>query len=228
MIVSIHQPNYLPWIGFFDKIKRSDTFVLFDDVQFPRGKKHFGHRNKIKTNAGEKWLSVPIKNKSDLVPFNKTIINYETDWRLQHCNLIKEFYKRSKYFLDYYEKISNIIMEKHNSLTDLSAELIVYFMKELEINTELKYSSNLVDNNVSGGEKIFKILEELDATDYVTGSGPGSMRYINEDEFKNKGINLHWQFYEHPKYEQLYGDFIPYLSVIDLLFNYGTDSKEII
>ena len=119
-------------------------------------------------------------------------------------------------------------MEKHNSLTDLSAELIVYFMKELEINTELKYSSNLVDNNVSGGEKIFKILEELDATDYVTGSGPGSMRYINEDEFKNKGIKLHWQFYELPKYEQLYGDFIPYLSVIDLLFNYGTDSKEII
>ena len=81
MIVSIHQPNYLPWIGFFDKINRSDVFVIFDDVQFPRGKKHFGHRNKIKTNVGDKWLTVPIKNKSDLVPFNKTIINYETDWR---------------------------------------------------------------------------------------------------------------------------------------------------
>jgi hypothetical protein len=229
MIVSMHQPNYLPWIGFFDKIKQSDVFVLLDDVQFPRGKKgFFGHRNKIKTNAGEKWLSVPIKNKSDLVPFNKTIINYETDWRQQHCNLIKEFYKKSKYFLDYYEKISNIIMKKHNSLTDLSVELIVYFMGELKINTELKYASDLVDNNISGGERIIKILEELGATHYLTGSGPGSMRYINEDEFNSKGINLSWQLYEHPKYEQLYGDFIPYLSVIDLLFNYGTNSKEMI
>ena len=66
MIVSIHQPNYLPWLGFFDKIKRSDLFVIFDDVQFPRGKKHFGHRNQIKTPNGTKWLSVPIKNKDAL------------------------------------------------------------------------------------------------------------------------------------------------------------------
>ena len=64
MIVSIHQPNYLPWLGYFDKIKQSDIFVVFDDVQFPRGKKHFGHRNQIKTNTGKKWLTVPIKNKA--------------------------------------------------------------------------------------------------------------------------------------------------------------------
>ena len=88
MIVSIHQPNYLPWLGFFDKIKRSDLFVIFDDVQFPRGKKHFGHRNQIKTPNGAKWLSVPIKNKSDMVMFNETLINYETTWQRDHCNLI--------------------------------------------------------------------------------------------------------------------------------------------
>ena len=77
MITSIHQPNYLPWLGFFSKIKQSDLFVLFDDVQFPRGKKHFGHRNKIKTNFNaSKWLTVPIKNKSDMVSFNDTVINY--------------------------------------------------------------------------------------------------------------------------------------------------------
>jgi len=228
MIVSIHQPNYLPWLGFFDKINRSDVFVLFDDVQFPRGKKHFGHRNKIKTNVGDKWLTVPIKNKSDLVPFNDTIINYETDWQQQHCNLIREFYKKSNFFLDYYENISNIIMEKHNSLTALSAKLILYFMKELEINTEVKYSSELAAGDLNGGEKIFNILENLGATDYVTGTGPGSMRYIDKDKFNKRGIKLHWQFYEHPKYLQLHGEFIPYLSIIDLLFNWGSDSMDII
>ena len=69
MTVSIHQPNYLPWLGYFDKIKNSDCFVIFDDVQFPRGKNHFGHRNYIKTNAGKKWLTVSVKDKSSLKAF---------------------------------------------------------------------------------------------------------------------------------------------------------------
>ena len=109
MIVSIHQPNYLPWLGYFDKIKQSDIFVVFDDVQFPRGKKHFGHRNQIKTNTGTKWLTVPIKNKSDMVSFNDTIINYDTDWHNKHCKQISNHYSKSPYFMDYFMTINDII-----------------------------------------------------------------------------------------------------------------------
>ncbi len=112
MIVSIHQPNYLPWLGFFDKIKRSDLFVIFDDVQFPRGKKHFGHRNQIKTPNGTKWLSVPIKNKSDMVSFNDTIINYDIDWHHEHLRLMELNYKDSPYFNDYYQDLEYIIEER--------------------------------------------------------------------------------------------------------------------
>ena len=79
MFVSIHQPNYLPWLGFFNKIKSSDKFVIFDNVQFPRGKKHFGHRNKIKTNNGDIWLTVPLIGKSELKDFNTISINYENE-----------------------------------------------------------------------------------------------------------------------------------------------------
>jgi len=229
MITSIHQPNYLPWLGFFDKIKRSDVFVVFDDVQFPRGKKHFGHRNKIKTNAlGDKWLSIPISNKSDLVSFNNTVINYDTGWNTEHLRLIELFYSKTPFFDNYYGDIHTIISKEYKSLTELSVILIKYFMKELEISTEIKLSSEISEKDLSGSNKIFNILENLKTTEYITGSGPGSMRYIDEEGFNNRGIKLQWQHYEHPEYRQLYGNFTPYMSIIDLLFNEGKKSRDII
>ena len=228
MIVSIHQPNYLPWLGFFDKIKRSDLFVIFDDVQFPRGKKHFGHRNQIKTPNGAKWLSVPIKNKSDMVIFNGTLINYDTTWQKDHCNLIKNNYQKAPYFNDYYQDIENIIMNEYKSLTELSTDLIRYFMTQLDIKTTIAYSSELSESWERGSDKIFSILDNTNATGYLTGSGPGSKKYIKEEDFNRLGINLQWQNYECKEYNQLFGDFIPYLSVVDLLFNHGENAGEVI
>ena len=115
MIVSIHQPNYLPWLGFFDKIKQSDYFVIFDNVQFPRGKNHFGHRNRIKTNNSTIWLTVPLLGKSDLKDFNKIEINYN-GWQEKHLSLIENFYKKTPYFFNYFEDIKNILNKTHNSL----------------------------------------------------------------------------------------------------------------
>ena len=228
MIVSIHQPNYMPWLGFFDKVKRSDIFVVFDDVQFPRGKSHFGHRNKIKTNTGTKWLTVPIKNKSDMVSFNDTIINYDTDWQKDHCSLIVNNYQKAPYFNDYYQDIENIIRSEYKSLTQLSTDLIRYFMKELNIDTKIIYSSSISGLGLKGSDKIFSILENTRAKSYITGSGPGSKRYIDGEEFKKRNINLIWQDYECKEYNQLFGDFIPYLSVVDLLFNHGEKAGEVI
>tara|TARA_R100000664_G_C2758196_1_gene146912 strand:+ start:2967 stop:3653 length:687 start_codon:yes stop_codon:yes gene_type:complete len=228
MIVSIHQPNYLPWLGFFDKIKKSDVFVIFDDVQFPRGKKHFGHRNKIKTVAGEKWLTVPISNKSDLVSFNDTIINYDTNWNDEHLRLMEIFYSKAPYFSSYFSDLNDIISIKYNSLTELSISLIEYFLKQFNIDTKIKYSSEISDDGLYGADKIFNILENLKTKEYITGSGPGSIRYIDEVGFEERKIKLNWQHYKHPKYNQLHNEFIPYMSVIDLLFNEGKKSGEII
>tara|TARA_A100001515_G_scaffold66714_3_gene52901 strand:- start:2378 stop:3064 length:687 start_codon:yes stop_codon:yes gene_type:complete len=228
MIVSIHQPNYLPWLGFFDKIKKSDVFVIFDDVQFPRGKKHFGHRNKIKTISGDKWLSVPVSNKSDLVSFNDTIINYDTKWNMEHLRLIDVFYSKSPYFNNYYKDLYEIISVEYESLTKLSVSLIKYFLKKLNINTKVKYSSKISDKNLYGADKIFDILEKIKTKEYITGSGPGSMRYIDKNGFDEREIKLNWQHYKHPTYNQLHDGFIPYLSIIDLLFNEGERSGEII
>lgn len=233
MIVSIHQPNYLPWLGFFNKIKQSDLFILFDDVQFPRGKKHFGHRNRIKTNFNaSKWLTVPIQNKSDMVSFNDTDINYSLDWNKEHLRLIEIFYKEAPHFNKYFTDISEILLKEYANLTELSKKLIVYFMKELKINTEVKLSSDFGGVGLTGSDKIFNILEKVRSyahtVEYISGSGEGSRRYIEEGEFKKRRINLHWQEYEHPVYNQLFNGFMPYLSVIDLLFNEGKESYKLI
>ena len=228
MFVSIHQPNYLPWLGFFDKIKSSDKFVIFDNVQFPRGKKHFGHRNKIKTNNGDIWLTVPLIGKSELKDFNTISINYENEWIQKHLNLIKNFYKKSPYFSKYYENLESILAKKYDSLHELNTSLILFFLKELKIETEILYASEICPSEIKGADRINFILKELKATNYISGTGPGSLRYIDEQEFKNNNINLIWQNYKHPVYKQQYKNFIPYMSIIDLLFNEGPNSKNII
>ena len=225
MIVSIHQPNYLPWLGFFDKIKQSDKFVIFDNVQYPRSKGHFGNRNKIKIYNDSKWLTVPVEGKSEMKNFNQ--IKYkDTNWKEEHLRLIEQFYKKTTYFCIYFDDFKEILLKDYNSISHLSSELIIWFLSKLNINTEIIYSSELVDEDTTGADRILAILKELKATKYITGSGPGSMRYINEKDFKEAGIELEWQSYSHPRYRQINGEFIPYMNILDLLFNEGPNGID--
>ena len=225
MTVSIHQPNYLPWLGFFGKIKRSDKFVIFDNVQYPRSKGHFGNRNKIKIYNDSKWLTVPVEGKSEMKNFNQ--IKYkDTNWKEEHLRLIEQFYKKTTYFCIYFDDFKEVLLKDYNSISHLSSELIIWFLSKLNINTEIIYSSELVDEDITGADRILAILKELKATKYITGSGPGSMRYINEKDFKEAGIELEWQSYHHPRYRQINGEFIPYMNILDLLFNEGPNGID--
>ena len=232
MITSIHQPNYLPWVGFFNKIAKSDVFVIFDDVQFPVGKKgFFGNRNKIKTTSGELWLTVPVLDRSKCKNFNEIKINYN-GWNEKHVKNIENFYRKSPYFDLYYQDIKNLLLQEYDNFSELSTELITYFVGVLDINTHITYSSKICKGiDLNGIDKIFHILEhcgdewELNTDTYISSDGPGSRRYIKEEAFKAKNIKLTWQDFEHPIYNQMYGEFISHLSVLDLIFN---NSKEII
>ena len=227
MTISIHQPNYLPWLGFFDKIKRSDKFVIFNNVQYPRGKNHFGNRNKIKIHNNSKWLTVPVLGKSQKLNFNQ--IGFKNSgWKLEHLRLITIFYKDAPYYDLYYSTFEKILLEEYKDISELNIRLIKYFLQVLDIKTEIILSSELVDDNISGADRIITILEKLNASKYITGSGPGSIRYINEEDFSSRGIELVWQHYKHSSYPQLHGDFIPYMNILDLLFNVGPISKNII
>lgn len=229
MVVSIHQPNYLPWIGYFNKIARSDVFVIFDDVQFPTGKKgFFGNRNQIKTNNGKLWLTVPVLDRSKRKNFNEIKINYE-GWYNKHLSNIENFYRKSPYYIFYIEDIKDILSKKHDNLSELSIELILKFIDILQIDTKILRSSEICKGFKGQGiDKIFYILDKLKATEYISSDGPGSLRYIKEEDFIEKNIKLTWQKFKHPIYQQTYGEFISHLSIIDLLFNCGAESKNYI
>ena len=225
MIVSIHQPNYIPWIGFFNKILLSDVYVVFDDVQFPRGK-DYANRNQIKTNNGKTWLTIPVIGKSDLKPWNQIKIN-KNGWVDKHLANIESFYIKSPYFNKYYPEIKNIYLKDHNLLMDLTLELIKYFLKSLNKEVNIVLSSD-IKTNLKGLDKILYILKYLKTTKYISGDGEGSRRYIDENLFKKNNMELIWQNYKHPVYKQQFGEFMPYMSILDLLFNEGPNSKNII
>ena len=225
MVVSIAQPNYIRWLGFFNKILLSDTYVVFDDVQFPRGK-DYANRNQIKTNNGKMWLTVPVIGKSDLKPWNQIEIN-KNGWVNKHLSNIESFYKKTPYFNEYYPEIKNIYLKDHNLLIDLTLDLIKHFLKILDKEVKIVLSSD-IKTDLKGLDKILYILKNLNTTKYISGDGDGSKRYIDEKLFSDQGIELVWQNYKHPIYKQQFNEFIPYMSILDLLFNEGPNSKNII
>lgn len=228
MIVGIHQPNFLPWLGFWNKMALSDIFVLFDDVQFPRGKT-YAHRCLIKGSNNTKWLNVTAKNKSELKTYREiNITNYE--WIEKSLNSIYNDYHKSEHFNYLFEDLKGIFEKKHSLLFDLNFDLIKLILGKLELRTKIELSSKLCNDNIDarGEEKIIHILKTLGATKYISGTGQGSRRYLDETTFEKNQIQLVWQTYNHPQYKQINGDFVAYLSIIDLLMNEGENSISLI
>ena len=233
MVVSIHQPNYIPWLGFFNKVSQSDVYVVFDDVQYPMGK-DFHNRNQIKTNNGKTWLTIPVIGKSERREFSEIQIK-NNGWNEKHLNNIKNFYGKTKYFNDYYPDLKKFYTKTYDKLIDLNMDMNKWFFKLLNIDTEIIYSSqicyyqkNFKCNNLKGLDKIIYILNKTNTTRYITSNGPGASRYIDEKIFKDNNIELIWNEYKHPTYKQQFGEFIPYMSILDLLFNEGPNSKNLI
>lgn len=219
MIISIHQPNYIPWIGYFHKIAHSDVFVVFDDIQFPRGK-DFIFRNKIKTENGAKWLSIPIKNRSEFVSIKNAEINNDIEWNKKHINSIYSNYHKTEFFENYFKKIESIIDKKWKLLIDLNLEINKTILDLLKINTKIVRSSDL-NIKESGTMKVLKIIQKFNGDTYLTGWGPGSRRYIvgNEMRFSESGVDIKLQKITIPQYNQYFDDFVPNLSILDMLFN---------
>jgi len=226
MIVAIHQPNYLPWVGYFNKMARSDVFVMFDDVQLIRGKS-FVTRNRVKTANDVQWLTVPVKEKGELRLIKDVPIVQDGKWQQKHWRTIQLSYKKAPYFDRYEGKLSQIYDAHWENLSELNVTLIKLIKDLIGIKTTLVLSSEM---NIEGGgtEKIISIVKELKADKYITGEGMGSQRYINEEDFKKNNIELVYQQFEHPVYHQLWGDFVSNLSIIDLLFNEGEKSLGIL
>ena len=222
---SIMQPTYLPWLGYFDLTNRSDIFVFLDTVQLD--KRSWQQRNRIKTPNSEIMLTVPVLTKGR---FNQEIRDVEIDvsqrFEKKHFNSIQLNYKNSKYYKLYIGELEEIFFSKISRLANLNIKLIKWLSSKIGIKTKFISSSEL-DVSGSKTELLINICKEINANHYL--SPIGSKGYIEKNNlFTNSGIQLSYQNYQHPTYNQLFGDFIPYLSVIDLLFNEGEKSLEII
>ncbi len=223
MIVSMLQPGYLPWLGFFEQVYRCDIFVIYDDAQYTKG--DWRNRNRIKTAGGAKWLTVPVKKDSQYKPINKVKIDNSTNWGKKHLNLIEYNYHKSLYYKNYIDIFKHAYSLKWKYLAVLDAFFIMGLMISLKINTPLVASSSL---NVEGKgtEKLINICKELGADTFYEGAA--GRNYINNKDFTDNGIEIIYQDYKHPVYKQQYGDFVSHLSIIDLLFNCGKESLSIL
>ena len=224
MRISILQPSYLPWIGYFDQIEKVDRFIYLDDIQFTR--RDWRNRNKIRTAKGWSWLTVPVIQKNLYTQtLLETQIDYSSNWKKKHLNSIFHNYKKTKFFDLYFPRIEAILIKDWDLLIDLCWELTESLKNWLGISTPTIRSSNL-NINEKKDDKIVALCRKLEATHYLTGNL--AKDYLNESKFLSYNIELEYHNYKHPIYLQKYSGFFPYMSIIDLLFNHGGKSLEIL
>jgi hypothetical protein len=216
------QPTYLPWLGYFELIISSEVFIFFDDVQFE--KKSWQQRNRIKTPNGELMLVVPVKTSgARFQKINETLIDNSDNWKRKHLKSIEVNYRKAPYFDKYFPKLEKIYAKDFEKLIDLNSEIIKFVLDELRVKTKLVYSSEIKARS-GRDEKIIDICKGVGADELYDAAGAEEIL----DKTKYDEIKLVFQDYKHPVYNQLHGDFVPYMSVIDLLFNEGEKSLEII
>ena len=222
VICAIHQPQYLPWLGYFDKIAASDVFVFLNDTQFK--KNEWQNRNKIKTATGWQWLTVPVVHEFGQ-EIRHTKIDNRAPWRRKHLQALVSNYSKSPYFKEHRTSLESLYGEEWESLADVNIGLVEFFMAQLGITAKTVLSTELgVEGKAT--EALIQICKRVGADTYL--SGAGGKDYLEEERFEQEGITLVYQDYRHPTYPQLYGEFVSHLSIVDLIFNCGPQSLEVL
>jgi hypothetical protein len=224
MILSAHQPVYLPWLGLFHKVALADTFVWFDDVQYLP--KDWNNRNKIKTPQGATWLTVPVESHGHRdKPIMEIRINNREPWRRKHWRSISLNYKAAPYFDTYAPFLEDVYARDWEYLSELNEYLFRWFLSVLGIEVKLLRASEL---HFAGkkSDLVLDMCRRLNAELYIFGAL--GRDYAETDKFSATGIQVMFQDYSHPVYQQLNGPFISHLCILDLLFNCGSQSLSIL
>lgn len=220
------QPTFLPWVGYFDLIDQTDKFVFLDDVQLT--KRSWQVRNRIKTSNGELYITVPIKktkHRNELL-IKDTEVSISNEWQNNLLSTLKHNYKKSDYFEVVHQEVTDFFSNEFTFLKTLNIGFIKLICQKTGISPVFLESSNL--NNISGvkDSRLLSICKETGIDYYI--SPQGSAQYINEQNcggvFYQSGVELVYHNYLPIHYKQLYGDFVPYLSILDLVYNHGWDN----
>ena len=223
MIVAVHQPQYLPWLGYFDKIDKADVFVLLDSVQFK--KNEWQNRNKIKTAQGWQWLTVPVLYRYPQL-IHEVTINDNVNWQHKHRQAMVSNYKRAPYYEMLEDFLEGIFSHSWQSISQLNGEVVRRLATILGIDTPIYVASDLGEFPQDPDERLIAITKHFGAGTYL--AGMGGRGYMNLDIYDKDGIEVIFQDFKHPVYTQLFGDFEPFMSVIDLIFNHGDNSLTIL
>ena len=226
MILTAHQPVYLPWLGLFHKIELADYFCVFDIVQYQ--KCDFNNRNRIKTPDGSLLLTVPVNARGRLDERLKNIKIANNLWQQQHFKAIYFNYKKTPFFKKYIGELEDIYLGKEfEYLSDLNTTMLNFFLEKLDIKTKIITAS---DYNFVGkkSDLVLDMCKDLNAEKIIFGEN--GKDYVDIQSFEKNGIKIFFQDYFHPEYKQCFqkDGFVSHLSVIDLLLNEGNRSKDII
>ena len=225
MRVAIMQPTYLPWSGYFGLMQSVDVFVFLDSVQFAR--RSWQQRNQIKTSNGPLWLTVPVisKGKRDQL-ISEVELDRSRDFAATHIKSIEASYSKAPFFNILAPKIFSFLDDRNPCLADLTIGIILHCANLLKLETKTILSSSL-DCHGSKADLLASICHKIGATEYI--SVQGSKDYLEEsDAFKKIGLPVHYFNYNHPQHSQLHGDFLSNMAVIDMLFNCGDSSSNLI
>lgn len=220
MICAIHQLNFFPWLGYFNKIDQADQFILLDDVQYQKKGGSWSNRISLNINGNSKFFTAPITRPSGLRNLNEVEFT-DTNWRIKFINTIQANYAKSPYYNEYKDFIFNLINFPSNNIADYNAHTITQICKILKITTPLTLSSSYALETASN-QLLIDLTKTVNCDSYMAGGGAESYQDINL--FEQQNINFQYQNFKHPIYNQIKSDeFISGLSIIDFLFNIGAE-----
>lgn len=222
MLITIHQPNYMPWPGFFHKWMIADTFVVLDTVQYH--KNEWQNRNRIKTAQGASWITVPVTYR---FPDRISEVGIAPGpWVRKQVAMIEQAYAKAPCLDEYWPPIRKLLMQPHEMISDLNIALIRLLGEMLGCTAPLYVASQLQTTNEDQTGRLIDICRELGGDGYL--SGQEGRNYLDREAFEEAGLKLWFQQADAPVYPQLHGEFISHLSVIDMLFNVGPEAKELV
>lgn len=224
MRVVVLQPGYLPWLGFFDQMRRADVFVYYDDVQYDTH--GWRNRNRIKTQGGPLWLTVPVRHSGLSKPrILDVVIDARTNWAKKHVASIRQAYASAPFVKRYVPDLEDTLLRSWERLVDVDLAVAGLMAAWLGVHTRVERASLL---GIDGGqsERLLKICQHFAATKYLSGSA--ARDYLDVPLFERNGIAVEWQDFAHPVYPQLHGAFAPYLSAVDLILNCGDQSRAVL
>lgn len=222
--VAILQPSYLPWLGYFEQIATSDVFIFLDDVQYTRS--DWRNRNRIKTRRGPAWITVPVRRRGLGQRINEALIDYTRPWPERHLHLLRENYGKAPWFDRVVEIVRPPLLARPPRLVDLNVGLVHDFMALMGITTTTRLASSFGIRGTDLTRRLIDLCRAAGATRLYEGAA--GLDYLDLARFSEAGIEVCFQQYRHPVYEQFFPPFASHLSIVDLLFHRGPESRDVL